>query len=83
MPTYSNFFRSFIQSNSHRYRWKFGVLLSSIGLGTATLIYQQQHPHQASSYSLHLRRYPASAEYPQLTKHSNLMARQLTPQVNH
>ncbi|UJR13748.1 hypothetical protein I4U23_000758 [Adineta vaga] len=80
MSTYSNFFRSFIHSGSKQQKWKLAAVISSIGLSTAALLWQNQQ-HHASSYSLHLKRYSASAEYPQLTKHSNLMARQLTPQM--
>jgi hypothetical protein len=77
MPTYSNFFRSFGTSQQ---KWKLAAVISSVGLSTVGLLWQQNH-HHASSYSIHLKRYSASAEYPQLAKHSNLMARQLTPQV--
>jgi hypothetical protein len=80
MPGYSNFFRSFLHFGTNQQRWKLAAIVSSVGLSTASLLWHHHH-HYASSYSLHLKRYSASAEYPQLAKHSNLMARQLTPQV--
>jgi hypothetical protein len=80
MPSYSNFFRSFLHFGTNQQRWKLAAIVSSVGLSTAGLLWHHHH-HYASSYSLHLKRYSASAEYPQLAKHSNLMARQLTPQV--
>lgn len=83
MTGYSNFFRSLLRLGQHQPKWRLAALVSTVGLGTAGLLWQRQHPHHASSYSLHLKRYTASAEYPQLSKHSNLMARQLTPQVSH
>ena len=76
MTSYSNFFRSFLY-NQHK--WKLVAIASSVGLSATGLLWHNQH--YASSYSVHLKRYPALAEYPQLAKHSNLMARQLTPQV--
>jgi hypothetical protein len=79
MPTYSNFFRSFLHFGISPQRWKLAAIVSSVGLSTAGLLWHNQH--YASSYSLQLKRYSASAEYPQLAKHSNLMAQQLTPQV--
>ncbi|CAF0952148.1 unnamed protein product [Adineta ricciae] len=80
MSTYSNFFRSFVHFGSNQQRWKVAAMISSVGLTTAALLWQNQQ-HHASSYSLHLKRYSAIAEYPQLHKHSNLMARHLTPQL--
>jgi hypothetical protein len=79
MTSYSNFFRSFLHFGSNQQKWKLVAIASSVGFSTAGLLWYNQH--YASSYSVHLKRYPALAEYPQLTKHSNLMARQLTPQV--
>ncbi|CAF4202753.1 unnamed protein product, partial [Rotaria sp. Silwood2] len=82
MSTYSNFFRSLLYFGTNQQKWKLTVLVSSVGLSTAGFLWHRhQHHHYASSYSLHLKRYSASAEYPQLTKHANLMARQLTPQM--
>jgi hypothetical protein len=74
-----NFFRSFLYFAAGQQKWKLVAVASSVGLSTAGLLWHRQH--YASSYSVHLKRYSASAEYPQLSKHSNLMARQLTPQV--
>lgn len=71
-------FRSFLHFGQQK--WKLAAIISSVGLSTVGLLWNQQHQY-ANSYSLHLKRYSASAEYPQLTKHSNLMAKQLTPQV--
>lgn len=79
MASYSNFFRSFLHFGSNHQKWRLATVASSVGLSTFGLLWY--HRHYASSYSAHLKRYPASAEYPQLSKHSNLMARQLTPQV--
>ncbi|CAF1010774.1 unnamed protein product [Adineta steineri] len=79
MPSYSNFFRSFLYFGNNQQKWKLAAIVSSVGLTTAGYLWHNQH--YASSYSLHLKRYSASAEYPQLSKHSNLMARQLTPQM--
>jgi hypothetical protein len=81
MSTYSNFFRSLLHFGTNQQKWKLAAIVSSVGLSTAGLLWNHHH-HYASSYSLHLKRYSASAEYPQLAKHSNLMARQLTPQVS-
>ena len=68
----SNFLRS-LSTN-----WKLTFAVSSIGF---SLLFYNKHCHYASSYSCQLKRYSALAEYPQLDKHSNLMAQQLTPQV--
>jgi len=81
MPTYSNFFRSFLHFGNSQQKWKLAAVISSVGLSTAGFLWHNHHHHYANSYSLHLKRYSASAEYPELSKHSNLMARQLTPQV--
>ncbi|CAF3834862.1 unnamed protein product, partial [Rotaria magnacalcarata] len=82
MSNYSSFFRLFLHSGTNRKKWQVAVLTSSVGLSAAGLLWHQyHHRHYASSYSLHLKRYSASAEYPELTKHANLMARQLTPQM--
>ena len=80
MSNYSNFFRSFLPFGASQQKWKLAAIVSSVGLSTTGLLWYHQH-HYASSYSVHLKRYSASAEYPQLSKHSNLMARHLTPQV--
>ena len=83
MTTYSNFFRSLLHHGANPQKWKLAALVSSVGLGTAGLLWHQHYQHHyANSYSVHLKRYSASAEYPHLVKHSNLMARQLTPQVS-
>lgn len=74
----NNFFRSFLVGNQSKL--KLAAIVSSIGLTTTGFLWFQQQ-HHASSYSVHLKRYTASAEYPQLSKHSNLMAKVLTPQV--
>lgn len=79
MPTYSDFFRSFLRFGTTHQKWKLAAITSSVGLSAVGLLWH--HQHYASSYSVQLKRYSASAEYPQLSKHSNLMARQLTPQV--
>lgn len=81
MSTYSNFFRSLLKFSTSKRTWKTVVLASSAGLTAVGFLWNHHH-HYASPYSLHLKRYSASAEYPELTKHSNLMARQLTPQVS-
>ena len=73
-----NFFRSFLVANLSKL--KLAAILSSVGLTTTGFLWFQQQ-HHASSYSTHLKRYTATAEYPQLSKHSNLMAKALTPQV--
>ncbi|CAF1123476.1 unnamed protein product [Didymodactylos carnosus] len=57
--------------------------IASAALG-ATLYWQwqtRQSVHYANSYSFQLKRYSATAEYPNLIRHSNLMAKYLTPQL--
>ncbi len=81
MSNSSKFFRSFLHFGISQQKWKLAAIVSSVGLSTAGLLWHHHHHHYASSYSIHLKRYSASAEYPQLAKHSNLMAHQLTPQV--
>ncbi|CAF1471136.1 unnamed protein product [Rotaria sordida] len=80
MSTYTNFFRSLLHFGTNQQKWKLTLLVSSVGLSTAGFLWHH-HYHYANSYSLHLKRYSASAEYPQLTKHANLMASQLTLQM--
>ncbi|XP_064638378.1 creatine kinase M-type-like [Lineus longissimus] len=60
----------------------FAVGGSTVAIGAATFMYKEQLSVHArlGTTNVHLR-YPASANFPDLSKHNNLMAKFLTPEI--